>query len=97
MHVFKLSMTAGATCTAAPPGTLMSGACLVDHDDASQARDGALLALNALGFESCTFLDVARLPASPDLSRFNEAMRQAFEQARREGVSVLLYAPDGAA
>ncbi|WP_133499081.1 hypothetical protein [Cognatilysobacter terrigena] len=96
MHAFKLSMTAGAACSAAPPGATISGMCLVNDDDASLARDAALLALNSLGFESCTFLDVAKLPASPDLSRYNDAMRQAYEDARREGVAVMLYGPDAA-
>jgi hypothetical protein len=93
MHVFRLSMTAGAGCTAAPAGLTLDGACLVNSDDTSAARDAALLALNALGFESCTFLDVAKLPASPDTSRYSEPMRQAFDEARRDGVSVLLYGP----
>jgi hypothetical protein len=91
MHAFKLSMTAGPACAAVPSGTTVNGTCLIDNDDVSTARDGALLALNALGFESCTFLDVAKLPASPDLSRYSDAMREAFEEARRDGVSVLLY------
>jgi hypothetical protein len=95
MHVFKLSMTAGPACTAAPEGATVNGVCLVDNDDVSGARDGALLALNRLGFQSCTFLDAVKLPPSPDVSRYSDAMRQAFDEARRDGVSVMLYAPDG--
>lgn len=97
MHVFKLSMTAGAACTIAPEGSSLNGVCLVDNDDVAQARDGALLAMNALGFESCTFIDVAKLPSDPDLSRYNDAMRQAVEEAKRDGVSVMLYPPDAVA
>lgn len=96
MHVFKLSTTAGPACSAAPAGATLHGMCLVDNDDVALARDGALLARDALGFESCTFLDVAKLPASLDPSRHGEAMREAWEQARREGVSVMLYAPGDA-
>ena len=97
MHVFKLSMTAGPACNAAPEGTTLAGACLVDNDEVALARDGALLALDRLGFESCTFLDVVKLPPSPDVSRYSDAMRQAFDEARRDGVSVLLYAPEAGA
>ncbi|MGY3265086.1 MULTISPECIES: hypothetical protein [unclassified Lysobacter] len=94
MHVFKLSMIAGPTCTAVPNGSVVNGACLVANDDASRARDAALLALNALGFQSCTFLDVVQLPSSPDLSRYSGPMRAAFDEAQRDGVSVMLY-PSG--
>lgn len=97
MHVFKLSMTAGPTCNAAPEGATLNGACLIDNDELPLARDGALLALDRLGFQSCTFLDAVKLPASPDVSRYSDAMRQAFEEAKRDGVSVLLYAPESAA
>ena len=97
MHMFKLTMTACTACEAAAPGTAIGGIVLVDDGDAARARDGALLALNALGFESCTFLDVAQLPASADASRYGDAMRQAIDDARRDGVAVLLYPPDSAA
>ena len=93
MHAFKLSMTAGPACSAAPEGTTVDGLCLVNDDDASRARDGALLALNALGFESCEFLGVARLPVTSDLSQHSPAMRQAIDDAQRDGVSVVLYPP----
>lgn len=93
MHVFKLSMIAGAACQAAAQGTTVDGVCLVNSDDVAASRDAALLALNSLGFESCTFLDVMQLPASPDLSRYSDAMRQAFEDAQRDGVAVMLYPP----
>jgi hypothetical protein len=95
MHAFKLSMTAGPACNAAPEGTTLNGLCLVNDDDALAARDGALLALNALGFESCTFLDVSKLPPSPDTSRYAAPVRQALDEARRDGVSVVLYPADG--
>ena len=96
MHVFKLSMTAGADCSAAPEGTTLNGVVLVDDDDAQLARDGALLALDRLGFGACTFLDVVKLPPEPDMSRYSGPMKQAVEDAQRDGVAVMLYAPDGA-
>ena len=96
MHVFKLSMTAGSACSAAAEGTTLNGAVLVDNEDVQLARDGALLALDRLGFESCTFLDVVRLREDPDTSRYSGPMKQAFEDAKRDGVAVMLYAPGNA-
>ena len=96
MHVFKLSMTAGAACTAAAEGTTLNGAVLVDNDDVQLARDGALLALDRLGFECCTFLDAVRLPPAPDTARYSGPMKQAYEDAKRDGVAVMLYAAENA-
>ena len=93
MHAFKLSVTAGPANPRYPQGTVAGALCLVDSIDADVARHGALVGLNALGWESCTFLDVVILSAAPNLAAFSPAMQEAYAGAKEKGVSIILYPP----
>jgi hypothetical protein len=91
MHVFRLSLVAGANNPRYAPGTAMDAICLVDSGVRDEARDGALLLLDRLGWESCTFRDVALFPAGPDVAGFTPAMREAYADAKRHGVALIVY------
>ncbi|MFL6593583.1 MAG: hypothetical protein ACJ8GK_12875 [Luteimonas sp.] len=93
MYVFKLSLTAGTNTPEYPPGTVTSALCLVEAADSAVARDRALLELNTLGWESCTFLDVMQLPAAPNPANSSPAMQRAYGDARRQGAAVIVYPP----
>jgi hypothetical protein len=93
MHAFKLSVTAGPANDRYPAGTVANALCLVDSAEVDTARDRALLALDAQGWESCTILDVALLPAVPDPGAFSPAMQDAYAEAKQRGTSVIVYPP----
>lgn len=93
MHVFKLSVIAGSNNPQYAEGTVTQAMCLADAESLEAARDRTLFQLNALGFESCTILDVARLPAGTDITRMSPAVQQAHANAKHYGVALIVYPP----
>jgi hypothetical protein len=91
MHIFRLFVTAGQNHPTHAAGTEMDAICMVDSSDMRIAHQKATDRLTELGWASATFRDTTLLPPDPDISGFNQVMREAFGHARDTGVSLIVY------
>jgi len=91
MIIFKLSVTAGPAHPTYPAGVAIAAICMVDSQDADQARGRATDRLFELGWSSMTFEQTVLLPSTPDTSGWTEVMIEALGDAKELGVSLIVY------
>jgi hypothetical protein len=95
MHIFRVLLEAGPSHEDYSAGTTLHGVCMVDSIATDEAKYRASSRFFSLGWASVTFEEAVWLPSEPDISNFNSVMTEAFHDAKRIGVSLILY-PDQA-
>ncbi|UHQ18686.1 hypothetical protein LVB87_10840 [Lysobacter sp. KIS68-7] len=94
MHCFRLSITAGEAHRKFPPGTEVDAICLVDSADADVAMQKAANRLTGLGWRAVANVkSTLQLPPDTDISGYSDELKQAYADAKRFGVSLIVYPP----
>ena len=94
MHCFRLSITAGEEHRSFPPGTEVDAICLVDSADSDVAMRKAVDRLMGLGWSAVASVkSTLVLPPDTDISAYSDVLKQAHADAKRFGVSLIVYPP----
>ena len=94
MHCFRLSITAGEKHRSFPPGTEVDAICLVDSADSDVAMRKAVDRLMGLGWSAVANVkSTLVLPPDTDISSYSDVLKQAHADAKRLGVSLIVYPP----
>lgn len=98
MHVLRATLQADPDHPDYAPGKTVAAVIMVDIAvaDAAAARGKATDRLFELGWRQVEFGTIVLLPESLDFTGFGSDLREAYEDARRLGVSVVLYPEPGA-
>lgn len=93
MHLLRANLQASPDHPDFAPGELVAAICMVDIAvaDADGARSRAADWLAELSWSRVEFGTVVLLPEAPDLAGFTPELREAYADARRLGVSIVLY------
>jgi len=91
MHIFAITLEAGATHSSYPEGETVPAVCMVDSRDHDEAMRLAVTRLGELGWCQAQFTSSVLLAVEPDISSFTEIMREAYADAQRLKVSVIEY------
>jgi len=91
MHIFRLSLKAGHDHPTYAEGDEMNAICMTDSSETEKAQEMAWARLGELGWAEATTLATVLLPEDPDISGFNDALTQAYHDAKRLGVALIVY------
>jgi hypothetical protein len=89
--VFKLDVTATPSHPTYRAGLTSAAVCLVDSDDVAEATGLAIEKLSALHWKSPVFETTIVLPKDPDISTWSSTLAQAYSDAMRLGVCLVVY------